>query len=67
MDLVIKISSVVQIWNERGNIFEKRKQNRLSVPYMERERKNLPKEVILYAFSVLIWCERRKKVKNFSV
>ncbi|HBF7897574.1 hypothetical protein KLL36_03315 [Clostridioides difficile] len=29
------------------------------------EKKNLPKEVILYAFSVLIWRERRKSKKIF--
>jgi hypothetical protein len=34
-------------------------------PIWSGERKNLPKEVILYAFSVLIWCERRKKKKIF--
>ncbi len=34
-------------------------------PIWSGERKNLPKEVIIYAFAVPIWCERRKKQKIF--
>lgn len=37
----------------------------MSVPYMEQRKKKFSKKVIIYAFAVLIWCERRKKQKIF--
>ena len=37
-----------------------------TVPYMERgKKKKIFKKVVIHTFAVLIWCEKKKKVKNF--